>query len=382
MIKKKKFYITTTVGQSFIFFKGQPRLWKEKFDVCAISAEKERLVPFADEEGIRYKYLPLQREISLWADFKCLMMYIWIFMKDRPYVVHGNTPKASLLSMVAAWITRRPVRIYMCHGLRYQGTQGRLKKLLMWMETITCSCATHVISVSKGVAETMVESGLCKKEKMQVVGYGSAGGVDMNRYNPDVVDSTVRKDLGIPDDAFVFTFVGRIVKDKGINELVNAFERISKVHDDLHLLLVGPVEDKQNPVDDTTLQIIHNNKHIHFVGSQQDVRPFLRASNAFVLPSYREGFGMVLIEAGSMGLPCITTNITGCNEIIVSGENGTIVEPKDINGLYAEMIKWYENPEQVRLMAQNARKMVEERYECHKVWENYYNMYMSLVVEK
>lgn len=381
-MSKPKFYITTTIGLSFIFFKGQPRLWKNKFDVCAISAEKERLVPFAEEEGISYKYLPLEREISIWADIKCLMKYIWIFMKDKPYIVHGNTPKASLLSMVAAWIARRPVRIYMCHGLRYQGTQGKLRKLLMMMEKISCSCATHIISVSKGVADIMVADGLCKKEKMQVVGYGSAGGVDMDRYNPDVVESTVRKDLGIPEDAFVFAFVGRIVKDKGINELVNAFERISKDYDNVHLLLVGPVEEKQNPVDDATFESLRNNPHIHSVGMQQDVRPFLKASGAFVLPSYREGFGMVLIEAGSMGLPCITTNITGCNEIIVPGENGAIVEPQNADALYEEMVKWYSNRELVQSMARNARRMVEERYECHKVWGNYYNLYKSLVVEK
>lgn len=379
---KNKFYITTTIALSFIFFKGQPRIWMRRFDVCALSSEKDKLSSFAEEEGISYKYLPLQREISLWADIRCLMMYIWVFLKDRPYIVHGNTPKASLLSMVAAWITRRPVRIYMCHGLRYQGTQGKLRKLLMGMEKISCSCATHVISVSKGVADIMVVDGLCKKEKIQVVGYGSAGGVDMDRYNPDSVESTVRKDLGMPEDAFVFSFVGRIVKDKGINELVNAFDILSRDHDNVHLLLVGPVEEKQNPVDHTTLEIIRNNSHIHSLGMQKDVRPFLKASNAFVLPSYREGFGMVLIEAGSMGLPCITTNITGCNEIIAPGENGSIVEPRDADALYIEMKKWYNNPELVKSMALNARRMVEERYECHKVWENYYNLYKSLFVEK
>ena len=377
---KKKFYITTTIGLSFIFFKGQPRLWRHKFDVCAISAEKERLVPFAEEEGIRYKYLPLQRDIALGSDIRCFMNYLWIFLKDKPYIVHGNTPKASLLSMVAAWITRRPVRIYMCHGLRYQGTQGKLRKLLMMLEKITCSCATNVISVSRGVAAIMVADGLCKKEKIQVVGYGSAGGVDTEKYNPNSVESLVRAELGIPNDAFVFSFVGRIVKDKGINELVNAFEKLNKEQNNVHLLLVGPVEDKQNPIEAASFELIQNNTHIHSVGMQQDVRPYLKASNAFVLPSYREGFGMVLIEAGSMGLPCISTNITGCNEIIVPGENGSIVEPHDENALYEEMKSWCSNPALVQQMAQNARRMIEERYECHKVWENYYNLYNSLVV--
>lgn len=372
---KPKIFITTTIPLTFIFFKGQPRLWKEKFDVCAVSSEPENLKMFAEEEGIRYKHIPMKREISLFSDVASLIRWIWLLLKERPYIVHGNTPKASLLSMVAAWITRRPVRIYMCHGLRYQGTEGKLRKLLMTMEKIACSCATHVISVSKGVADIMVADGLCKKEKMMVVGHGSAGGVDMDKFNPDKVERDIRKEMGIPDDAFVFVFVGRVVKDKGVNELVSAFERIKA---NAHLLIVGRVESDQNPIDKKTTRSIENNPNIHAMGMQEDVRPYLKASDAFVLPSYREGFGKVLIEAGSMGLPCITTNITGCNEIIIPGENGAIVEPRNEEALYEVMNKWLENPDVVISIAANSRKMVEERYECHKVWEQYYKFYKSL----
>lgn len=377
-MKKKKFLVTTTIALTYIFFKGQPRLWKERFDVCAVSSEPGNLKQFAEEEGIRYKYIPMKREISLFADVVSFSRWIWILLKERPYIVHGNTPKASLLSMVAAWLTCRPVRIYMCHGLRYQGTQGKLRKLLMTMEKIACSCATHVISVSKGVADIMVADGLCKEEKMMVVGHGSAGGVDMEKFNPDKVDRDVRKELGIPEDAFVFAFVGRIIGDKGVNELVGVFNRINEENMNTHLLLVGPKESEQNPISEKTASIIDNNPSIHAMGMQQDVRPYLKAANAFVLPSYREGFGMVLIEAGAMGLPCITTNITGCNEIIIPGENGAIVEPRDEDALYEEMKKWLENPDLVSEMAGKARKLVEDRYECHKVWKLYFDTYKSL----
>lgn len=375
---KPKLFITTTIPLTYIFFKGQPRLWKEKFDVCAVSSEPDNLKKVAEEEGIRYKHIPMKREISLFADVVSLFRWIWLLLKERPYIVHGNTPKASLLSMVAAWLTCRPVRIYMCHGLRYQGTQGKLRKLLMTMEKIACSCATHVISVSKGVADIMVAVGLCKKEKMMVVGHGSAGGVDMEKFNPDKVERDVRKELGISEDVFVFAFVGRIVGDKGVNELVGAFNRINEKNQKTHLLLVGPKESVQDPINEKTASIIENNPSIHAVGMQQDVRPYLKAANAFVLPSYREGFGMVLIEAGSMGLPCITTNITGCNEIIIPGENGAIVEPRNEDALYEEMKKWLENPDLISEMAGKARKLVEDRYECHKVWNLYFDTYKSL----
>lgn len=375
---KPKLFITTTIPLTFIFFKGQPRLWEEEYDVCAISSEPDNLKKFVEEEGIRCKHIPMKREISLFADVVSLFRWIWLLLKERPYIVHGNTPKASLLSMVAAWITRRPVRIYMCHGLRYQGTEGKLRKLLMMMEKITCGCATHVISVSKGVADVMVQDGLCPKEKMSVVGHGSAGGVDIERYNPNKIESNVRNELNIPEDAFVFAFVGRIVGDKGVNELVGAFNRINEKNQNTHLLLVGPNESVQDPISEKTAAIIDNSPSIHAMGMQQDVRPFLKASDAFLLPSYREGFGMVLIEAGAMGLPCITTNITGCNEIIIPGENGAIVEPRDEEALYKEMEKWVENPDIVKTMAAKSRKMVEDRYECHKVWEEYYKFYTSL----
>ena len=346
--------------------------------MCAISSEPDELKQFAEEEGIRCKHITMKREISLFADLMSLLRWIWLLLKERPYIVHGNTPKASLLSMVAAWITRRPVRIYMCHGLRYQGTEGKLRKLLMMMEKITCRCANHVISVSKGVANVMVQDGLCPREKMSVVGYGSAGGVDIERYNSNNIESNVRNEINIPEDAFVFAFVGRIVKDKGINELVAAFDNINKKYPNTHLLLVGPVETIQNPIDESAIRRIEQNENIHAVGMQKDIRPYLKASDAFILPSYREGFGMVLIEAGAMGLPCITTDITGCNEIIIPGENGAIIEPRNMNALHNEMEKWLLNPLDVNKMAENARRMVIERYDSKKVRQLYYEEYKKL----
>lgn len=375
---KPKFFITTTVARSLFFFKGQPRLWKETFDVTAIAAEQDKLVRFAEEEGINHRYLPMHREISIRSDIVCLLRFIWLFFRERPMVVHGNTPKASMLSMLAAWITRRPVRIYMCHGLRYQGTEGRMRKLLMSMERLTCRCATQVLSVSNGVAEIMVRDGLCKQEKMKVLGFGSAGGIDMDWFDPKVIDSHVRNELNIGSDSFVFCFVGRIVRDKGVNELVQAFQRINEKHHDCHLILLGAEERELNPIDDETNNTIVNNGNIHALGRQPDVRPYLKASNAFVLPSYREGFGMVLIEAGAMGLPCITTNITGCNEIIIPNKNGDIIEPHNADALYAIMSKWVENRSEVCEMAVNARKMVAERYDSKKVRKMYYDEYKRL----
>lgn len=377
---KKKFFITTTVARTLFFFRGQAWLWQQEFDVCAISSEKDRLVTFANEERIRYKYIPMHREISVWADFVCLLSFIWLFLKERPYVVHGNTPKASMLSMLAAWITRRPVRIYMCHGLRYQTTSGFLRKILMFMEKVSCTCANQVICVSEGVKEQLVKDGLCDKKKAKVVRYGTAGGVDVNYFSREALDSgvDVRQQLGIERSAFVFCFVGRVVRDKGINELVHAFNRLSAYNDSVHLILVGPSEDDLDPITDETKSIISGNIRVHAVGRQADVRPYLAASNAFVLPSYREGVGMVLLEANAMDVPCIASDITGCRDVVEPMVNGELIPSKDEMALYEKMKEWTEHPKKVGMMARKCRDYVIARYKKEDVAAAYFEEYKRL----
>ena len=380
-MRKKKFFIITTVGHTLFFFKGQPRLWKEIYDVTAISANiKDSLVEFASGEGISYKSIPMHREISLLPDLLCLFRFIWLFLKERPYIVHGNTPKASMLSMVSAWLTRRPVRIYMCHGLRYQSTQGVLRFVLMTMEKLSCRCATHVIGVSEGVCKQLVADGLCSDGKAKVIGYGTAGGIDVERFSMEAIKDIplIRKNMGIPSDDFVFCFVGRIVKDKGIKELVVAFDMLSNEKSNIHLLLIGVEEKDRDPIDDKTREMIKANKRIYAVGRQNDVRPWLAASNAFVLPSYREGVGMVLLEASAMGIPCITSDIIGCNNVVKEGINGELVLPHDSISLYVKMKEWVENPERVSMMASSAREFVLQRYEQEFVKKSAFEFYKSI----
>lgn len=377
---KPLFFITTTVARTVFFFSGQPRLWKEKFEVMAIAAEHDKLEKFAEEEGIAYKYIPMHREISPLSDIACLVRFLWLFIKQRPYVVHGNTPKASLLSMVAAWLTRRPVRIYMCHGLRYQTTTGTLRKVLMAMERLSCSCATHVIGVSEGVCKQLIADGLCKEGKAKVIGYGTAGGIDVDRFSVDAIKGipSIREQLGIPADDFVFCFVGRIVNDKGINELVAAFDRISRKQDDVHLLLVGPEEKDLDPINVESEELIKSNNHIYAVGGQNDVRPWLAATNAFVLPSYREGVGMVLLEANAMGVPCIASDIIGCNDVVVEGVNGELVAPRNAEALCDKMREWVNNPKKVAKMASVCREHVIQHYEQGFVWKSAFEYYKEI----
>ena len=376
---KPKLFITTTVARTYTFFRGQTRLWNESFDVCAISSERDKLIDFAQKEGIRYCYMPMHREISLFSDVFCLLRFVWLFVKERPYIVHGNTPKASMLSMVAAWLTRSPVRIYMCHGLRYQTTTGNLRRILMFMEKLSCSCATQVICVSEGVRRQLVKDGLCKEEKGKIVGYGTAGGIDVSYFSRNAISETLdkRAELGIPKDDFVFSFVGRIVKDKGINELVAAFDKLSQEYH-VSLILVGSQERDLDPIDMKTEEMIKDNNHIHAVGRQSDVRPYLAASDAFVLPSYREGVGMVLLEANSMDVPCIASDIIGCNDVVTEGVNGELVQPRCADALYQKMKDWAEHRERVAELAKGCRNYVLSRYSSEDVKRAYYQELKSL----
>lgn len=380
MKNKKLFYIVTTIPVSLNFFKGQLSYLSNNFKIVAISSDKNNLEGFGKKEGIDTYYIPMERPISFLNDFKSLVKFYFFFKKNKPDIVHGNTPKGSFLSMVAARLTGVPVRIYMCHGLRYQGYSSLMKSILKMMERISCYCSTEVLCVSNGVKSTLIADGICKTSKLKVIGNGSANGIDTNKFDRKMVTIEVLSSVTCSNEKFVFCFVGRIVKDKGINELVSAFKRLTELYHDIKLMLVGSFEDNENSVDEKTKTEIELNPKIHFWGSQKDVRPFMCASDVFVLPSYREGFGMVLMEAGALGVPCITTNIIGCNEIIQDGVNGKIIPPRDENALYSAMKWFYEHQDdEVKEMAKCARPMIVERYEQLEIWQALLKEYQTLV---
>jgi glycosyltransferase involved in cell wall biosynthesis len=378
---KKKFFIATTIPASLNFFKGHLRFLNEHFRVSAISSDLESLELIGKREEISIFHIPMVRPISLFKDIWCLLRFIFLFLKEQPHIVHGNTPKASFLSMIAAWITRVPVRIYMCHGLRYQGEANIYKrKLLMRMEKITCKCATKVICVSYGVRNTLISDGICSDSKAIVVHHGSAAGIDTNHFCRDNVDikTTIHEELGIKKEDFTFVFIGRIVQDKGINELIRAFCKLLESYNHVHLVLVGPNDIDTKKISKETKQLIKSTANIHAVGVQKDIRPYLLNANALVLPSYREGFGMVLIEAGAMSVPAIASDIIGCNEIIISGKNGELISAKNPDALLETMKKWVESPEYVNQLSLNAREMVMERYSQEIVWRNMLATYQNL----
>lgn len=374
----KKFFFVTTIAGSLGFFKGQYQLLSKNFNITAIASQKEKLHEFGKENNINVHHIPMEREISLFKDLYCLICFICYFIKERPYIVHGNTPKGSLLSMIAAWITRVPVRIYMCHGLRYQGCGGFKRKLLMFMERISCKCATEVICVSHGIKEVLIKDKITNKTPV-VIWNGSVSGIDTIKFNPENFKdkSSLRQQYNIDENDFVVTFIGRLVKDKGINELVEAVNSLHSKYANIRLLLIGRFENTGNPVSDITKKIIDESDFIIATGPQPDIVPFLSITDLFAFPSYREGFGLSLMEAGAMGVPSIASNIPGCNEVVIDGKTGILIPSHSSQAIIESIDDLYNDKELLNYIKSNCRNSIIERYEQNKLWQYYKEHYLS-----
>ena len=373
----KLFRISTVPTTMESLLNDQLRMVNEHYEVVAVSSPGKEMQVLREREGIRTIEVPMERRISPVKDFISLIRMIRVFVKERPYMVHSMTPKAGLISMLAGWMTRVPVRMHTFTGLVFPTATGWKQRLLMCTDWLTCACATHVNPEGEGVKRDLMTYGITKKP-LQIIGNGSICGVDMAYF--DRTEAVMKQAVAYREEGcFTFCFVGRIVRDKGINELVSAFVRLHEKYPQVRLLLVGPFEKKLDPVLPETEKAIQNHPAIRFMGFQPDVRPFLVASDALVLPSYREGFPNVVLQAGAMGLSSIVTDINGSNEIILPNENGVIIPSKDEEALYRAMENFLLHPEEVQRMAGKARSMIASRYDRKILWEALLKAYKRLI---
>ena len=363
----KKIIRASTIGLSLnIFCKDLLReLADEGYEVVALSSPDEDLREVEKREKVRAVGVQMERRMSPLKDIVSLVKLVRVFAKEKPDMVHSMTPKAGLLCMVAGWMTGVPVRVHTFTGLVWPTAQGLSRRILMLTDKITCMCATHVVPEGEGV-KLDLQRCITKKE-MKVLGYGNVRGINMDEWK-----RRVDRGDGL---MLTFVFVGRIVRDKGVDELVAAFVKLNRIDSNTRLLLVGPYEEHLNPVQSGTKFLIDTCECIEAVGAQKDVRPFYEQSDVLVFPSYREGFPNVVIEAGAMELPSIVTDINGSREIIEDGRNGLIVPARDEQALF-EAMKWMaEHDEERNAMAAHARPMIASRYEQGYVrgcLKNYY----------
>lgn len=360
--------MTATVPLSLdIFYRGFLNSLAEDYEVVALSSPLPELERIRQREGVRTLAVPMKRKAAPFHDLASLFKLIKVFRTERPRMVHSMSPKAGLLSMMAAKAARVPVRLHTFTGLVFPAKTGLQGQILRCTDRITAGCATHVIPEGRGVMDDLLHYRITRKQ-MKVLGNGNVRGIDLAYYKPtdEVVEKglQLRRSMGIPDEAFVFLFVGRFDRDKGLEELTDAFGRLHAEKPETHLLLAGSHEIDGSDLKDELSAKIACNPAIHVSSDWiADVRPWYAAADAFVHPSYREGFPNVVIEAGAMGLASIVTDINGSREIIIDGRNGVIVPPRDTDALYSAMNSFASDRVLVEELASNARPLVAERYE-------------------
>lgn len=376
MTNPKLIRISTVPLSLNLLLRGQLRMLAEHYEVVAVSSPGPDLDETGQREGVRTVAVPMKRHIAPLSDLVSLWRLVMLFRKERPHIVHSLTPKAGLLAMFAAWLCRVPVRIHTFTGLVFPTATGLKRRVLMATDRLTCACATFVNPEGEGVKRDLAQNNITRKP-LHIIGNGNINGIDLTHYMRSATVMAEARRLR-RQGCFTFCFVGRMVRDKGINELVSAFICLQSCRPDVRLLLVGPFEKELDPVTpETERQILHH-PCIKFMGWQGDIRPFLAAADAFVFPSYREGFPNVVLQAGAMGLPCIVTDINGCNEIIEDGVNGLIIPPRNEQRLYDAMLALASSPDETRRLAAAARGMIARRYEQNALWQALLEEYAKL----
>ena len=379
---KKLIRITTIPISIEKLLENQPRFFSKYYNLTLVSSDEKQLAKVASDQGVQYFPLEITRKITPLQDLRCLVRLVSFLRQEKPHFVHSHTPKAGIIGMLAAYIAGVPVRMHTVAGLPLMEATGVKRWVLNTVERITYFCSTNVYPNSKGLETFILQNKLCILKKIKVLGSGSSNGIDTSYFDPEMVSQAqqiaLKNELNIEPKDFVFCFVGRLVKDKGVNELIDAFIQISKKHLNTKLLIVGHTEADLDPLLTVTLHNIEFNKRIIEVGFQKDIRPYLAIADLFIFPSYREGFPNVILQANAMGVPCIVSDINGCNELIKQGENGIIVPTKNSKILKEQMELLLENPNYLKASKAEIRNFIRLNFEREVFWELLLKEYKAL----
>jgi glycosyltransferase involved in cell wall biosynthesis len=375
--------ITTVPMSLHYLLRGQlPFMQANGFKVLAVSADGPERKDILNE-GIGHYIIPFTRKITPFQDLVCLFKLIRLFRNVKPTIVHTHTPKAGLLGMLAAWMCRVPVRLHTVAGMPVMEARGLTRIILKITERITYAGAHKVYPNSKGLLEYIQTEFKIQNSKFKIIGKGSSNGIDAAYFsrNPhlEAEAKQIRHRYEIPLPARVLSFVGRIVKDKGIGELIGAFRQLCAQNDEVYLLLVGPLEQDLDPLSVADLSFLQANPRVIMPGFQPDVRPWLLASDIFVFPSFREGFPNVVMQAACLEVPCVVSDINGCNEIIRHGETGLLVEPKQEEVLYQAVIRLLEDEALQSAFKVKAREFVVQNFDQQVMWTALLNEYKKFL---
>lgn len=379
---KNILHVFSVIDTAEAFFDGQLKyLADEGFTVHLITSPSARAKPFSERNGTTYEAVKISRSITPFSDLKSLVSIISYIRKNRIEVVVGHTPKGALLSMLAAFIMRVPLRIYYRHGLVYTTKTGFARAILKNIEKSTAALATEVVNVSPSLADRCLKDGINAQKKQFIIGKGSCGGIDTYiKFNPANIEKEkldfLKNKLNIGSDTFVIGFAGRFCKDKGTAELVEAFQTIKKRHPKKQflLLLVGDF-DARDVLNPKTADIINKDSNIFTTGwvSSTEMSSYYALMSVFVFPSYREGFGMSVIEASAMQVPVLVSKSIGCIDAVVENSTGYYIE---INAeSVAEGIEKFFDPNIREQFGKRGRKWVMENFEQSELWPQIRGLY-------
>ncbi|MBL7729909.1 MAG: glycosyltransferase family 4 protein [Chitinophagaceae bacterium] len=360
--------ITTAPISLKVLLSGQMRYMQDNgFEVVMVSSDGSELETVKMNEGCRHHIIPMTRRMTPFGDLRCLWLLYRFFRKEKPDIVHSHTPKAGLLAMLAAKMAGVKLRVHTIAGLRYVTTKGFGRRVLIFMEKLTGKAATHVWPNSYSLKQFIIDNKLVKTAKLEVIGKGSSNGVKLSRYSASAIDAgkleATKKHIDYNASLIYFLSVGRIVHDKGMDELLNAFVRLYEEDKSVRLLLVGAFEDEVDPVSDRARELINTHPGVIMAGWSDAVEYYMHLAFALVHPSHREGFPNVLLQAGAMLCPIICSRIEGNIDIVEHTKTGLLFEVKNEDELYRQMQFSLDHPTQIKEQAALLRKQIEEQFD-------------------
>ncbi len=364
------------------FLKGQIQFLNNKgYNVIVISAPGEEISTLTKVERARLYTVDFTKRFSLFKDFGVLLDIIKILKKERPDVINAGNPKSGFLIMLAAWIVGIDKRIFTLHGLLSDTKKGFSRYLVTMSERISCSLARKVIVVSPSLMQHAIDRKILKASKGIVIEKGSCNGIDLNHFKKSTEASysseVLQQEISLPTHKKVIGFVGRLSKDKGVDTLFDAFEMIKDKHPEAILLMVGPIE-HENLFARENLEKLYQDTRIFYVGKVYNILPVYGLLDVLVLPSYREGFGNVLIEAAAMQIPVIAPDIPGCRDALKHDYNGYLFQKANAGEL-AQRIDEYLSDNTLRERhGANGRRFVEQHFNQQKIWEGQLALYQQL----
>ncbi len=384
MKKPKLIRITTSPISLQFLLGGQMRYMSENgFDVIMVSADGKERDALIEQEGCPHFIVPMTRAITPIQDLKCLWQLVKLMRKEKPDIVHTHTPKAGLLGMLAAKLTRVPVKFHTIAGLPLMTASPVKKYILLWIERLTYWAADNIFPNSKSLKKYIIEEKILPIKKLEIIGEGSSNGINLSYFSPIDLDDTILNDIKslieYKSDKFYFTVVGRMVKDKGIIEIIEAFCDIHKKYPHSNLILVGPYERirSEETLPNELIKIIEEHSAIYSVGFSDYVRYFLALSNVLLHASYREGFPNVLLQAGSMNCPIICSNIPGNIDIVSDKSTGLLFEVKNRNSLFSSMVYSLESSSNMTEYAKKLnikiKSFFDQKYIHEKIFDRYHD---------